>query len=62
MNRKYIFFWNDSDMNYSPIEEGIDNQDNFTSADFFIDEYEKDSYIKELRTGSNPHIFVFVVH
>ena len=49
-------------MKYSEVENGIDNEEGFTVADFAIDENEKDSYIKELRTGSNPHIFVFVVH
>ena len=45
MNRKYIFFWNDSVMKYSMVENGIENEEDFTSADFFIDENEKDSYI-----------------
>ena len=45
MNRKYIFFWNDSVMRYSMVENGIENEEEFTYADFFIDENEKDSYI-----------------
>lgn len=61
INRLYIFFWNDREMLYSLLSEGIDNE-NLTRADFNIDEHEKDSYILELRTGSNPEIFVFVVH
>lgn len=61
MNRKYIFFWDDSTMLYSLLDTGIDDEESYTVADFNIDENEKESYIQELRTGSNPEIFVFVV-
>jgi len=61
INRKYFFIWNDSYMKYHPFDEGIDDESKFTTADFEMDADDQDSYIKELRTGSNPYIFVFVV-
>lgn len=61
INRKYLFFWNESYIKYHPIDEGIDDESKFTTADFEMDADDQDSYIKELRTGSNPYIFVFVV-
>jgi len=48
-------------MKYHPFDEGIDDESKFTTADFEMDADDQDSYIKELRTGSNPYIFVFVV-
>jgi hypothetical protein len=62
LNRKYIFFWDDMVMKYCLLDQGIDKEEEFTIADFNHDENETESYIKEIRTGSNPYIFVFVVH
>ena len=45
MNRKYIFFWDDSTMLYSLLDTGIDDEESYTVADFNIDENEKESYI-----------------
>lgn len=37
INRKYFFIWNDSYMKYHPLDEGIDDEEKFTTADFEMD-------------------------
>jgi len=61
MNRLYIFFWSDSKILYGPLSNGIGNQESLTQANISIDDLNPCSYFKEVRTGSDPEIFIFVI-
>ena len=61
INRLFIFFWTDSEIMYHYLADGIDKEERYIKANFSIDDLNKDSYIKDVRTGSNPEIFVFVI-
>ena len=61
INRLFIFFWEDSTIQYGVLSEGIDKKEAYTKADFTLDDLDEYSYIKDLRTGSNPEIFIFAI-
>ena len=61
INRLYIFFWSDSQILYGPLFNGIDKEDQLIKANISIDDQNPDSYFKDVRTGSNPEMFIFVI-
>jgi hypothetical protein len=61
INRLYIFFWNDLEIKFCKLSEGILDK-NFVTVNFRQNNDELTSYIKDVRTGSDPNLFIFVVH
>ena len=44
------------------MKDGISDDKKFIQANFRQDNIEKFSYFKDLRTASDPNMFVFIVH
>ena len=61
INRLYFFLWCDNAIYYGLLADGIDKVDDYVKADFQIDARDKGSFIREIRTGSNPDIFIFII-
>ena len=61
INRLFIFMWDDTYIYYGLLADGIHNESDYTKADFSLDGLNKNSYIKDLRTGSNPEVFIFAI-
>lgn len=59
INRLYIFFWNDAFIRYGLLSDGIEIEGK--KADFSLDALDSSSYIIEVRTGSNPEMFIFII-
>jgi hypothetical protein len=46
---------------YGLLSNGIDKQEKLVKANISIDDQNPDSYFKEVRTGSDPEMFIFVI-
>ena len=62
INTQNLFLWNDSLIKFCYLSDGIDNPQKYQEVNFSQDNVEKISYFNDLRTCSDPSIFVFTVH
>ena len=56
INRKYVVYWNNREVFYSRLKDTKNNNDliKMTKINFVVDPYNKDTFVKRVRTGSNP--------
>jgi hypothetical protein len=62
INRSNLFFWSDYTIKYCYLKDGINHENNFVQVNFRQDNIEKFSYFRDLRTSSDPDMFVFIVY
>ena len=61
INTENLFLWNDSTIKFCNLVDGIDDQSKYQTVNFTQKNVEQISYFKDLRTCSDPGIFVFTV-
>lgn len=60
MNRKYLFFYDNKEVLYMPIDTDFNNA-KFNKINLDIDKEAKDINIKDIRSGSNAEVIAIIV-
>ena len=62
INKLNLFFWSDQWIKFCYLSDGIEDETKFTRVNFRQDNVDSFSYFKDLRTASDPNMFVFIVY
>lgn len=60
MNMNYLFIWNKHKIKYYDLDKDFTDKNKYM-IDFEIKKENETSWIKEVRTGSNPNLIIIIV-